>query len=119
MKTIVKLIALVVLTLIIVLTYINKSQAGGPWHDQYCDIEITQIKIVNEQGEVLENRTEEKVVCQDGVKDFLHGMGIADSCQIFTWSMWIGNKEIQQRSIACKKLDGTGYEIVKGYHNIM
>ena len=46
-------------------------------------------------------------------------MGIAESCQMFTWSMWIGGEEVQQRSIACKKLDGEGYEIVKGYHNIM
>ena len=118
MKTIVKLIALVVLTLIIVLTYINKSQAGGPWHDQYCDIEITQIKIVNEQGEVLENRTEEKVVCQDGVKDFLHGMGIADSCVFYYWDMPLGETIVTQRAIACKRLDGSGYEIVQGYHNI-
>ena len=56
---IVKLIALVILTLVIVSTYV---QAGGPWSNQYCDVQITKIKVVNEAGEVLENRTEEKVV---------------------------------------------------------
>ena len=117
MKTIVKLIALVVLTLIIVLTYINKAEAGGPWIDQYCDVETTTIRIVDQSGNVIKELTEEKVVCQDGAKDFLHGMGIADSCQIYTWEMPIGETTITQRDIACHKMDG-GYEIVKGYHSI-
>ena len=117
MKTIVKLIALVVLTLGIVLTYINKADAGGPWSDQYCDIETTTIRVVDQAGNVLEEKTEEKIVCQDGVKDFLHGYGIADSCQMFTWYITLGEEVVEQRSIACHKMDGS-YEIVKGYHNI-
>ncbi len=117
MKTIVKLIALVVLTLVIILTYINKAKAGGPWIDQYCDIETTTIRVVDQSGNVIKELTEEKVVCQDGAKDFLHGMGIADSCQIYTWEMPIGETTITQRDIACHKMDG-GYEIVKGYHSI-
>ena len=111
---IVKLIALVILTLVIVSTYV---QAGGPWSNQYCDVQITKIKVVNEAGEVLENRTEEKVVCNDGAKDFLHGMGIADSCQMFTWDMPLGEVLITQRQIACQKMNGE-YEIVQGYHSI-
>jgi len=117
MKTIVKLIALVVLTLVIILTYINQAKAGGPWHDQYCDVETTTIRVVDQSGNVIKELTEEKVVCQDGAKDFLHGMGIADSCQIYTWEMPIGETTITQRDIACHKMDG-GYEIVKGYHSI-
>ena len=117
MKTIVKLIALVALTLGIVLTYINRAEAGGPWIDQYCDVETTTIRIVDQSGNVVEERTEEKVTCNDGAKDFLHGMGIADSCQIYTWEMPIGATTITQRDIACHKMDG-GYEIVKGYHSI-
>ncbi len=117
MKTIVKLIALIVLTLVIILTYINKAKAGGPWIDQYCDIETTTIRVVDQSGNVIKELTEEKVVCQDGAKDFLHGMGIADSCQIYTWEMPIGETTITQRDIACHKMDG-GYEIVKGYHSI-
>jgi hypothetical protein len=117
MKIIIKLIALVVLTLVIILTYINKAKAGGPWIDQYCDIETTTIRVVDQSGNVIKELTEEKVVCQDGAKDFLHGMGIADSCQIYTWEMPIGETTITQRDIACHKMDG-GYEIVKGYHSI-
>ena len=94
MKTIVKLIALVVLTLVIILTYINQAKAGGPWHDQYCDVETTTIRVVDQSGNVIKELTEEKVVCQDGAKDFLHGMGIADSCQIYTWEMPIGETTI-------------------------
>ena len=116
MKNYLKLIALALLTLVIVLTYINKAEAGGPWDDQYCDIETTSIRIVDTNGIVVEERTEEKVVCEDGVKDFLHGYGIADSCQMFTWNMPLGQVLVEQRAIACHKMNGE-YEIVKGYHN--
>ena len=117
MKTTIKLIALVVLVLIIVLTYINKAEAGGPWIDQYCDIETTTIRVVDQNGVVIEEKTEEKVVCEDGVKDFLHGMGIATSCTFFTWQYPVKNVLVKERSIACQRMDG-GYEIVPGYHNI-
>ena len=117
-NTIFYMIALVMLALGMIIFALGVSaKAGGPWSNQYCDVEVTKIKVVNESGEVIENLTEEKLVCEDGVKDFLHGFGIADSCKIYTWVMPIGNELLEQRSIACKKMDG-GYEIVKGYHNI-
>ena len=95
----------------------SSALAGGPWSDQYCDVEVTQIRVVDSNGKVIENRTEEKLICSDGAKDFLHGMGIADSCQIFTWNMPIGETLITQRQIACHKMNGE-YEIVPGYHSI-
>ena len=118
-RTLYYLASLVLFMVYLVCFVVVPAKAGGPWNDQYCDIETTQIKVVNDKGEVIDNLTEEKLVCQDGVKDFLQGYGIADSCEIFTWSMWINGEEVQHRSIACKKMDGTGYEIVKGYHNLM
>ena len=118
MRTVYYLIALVVgATLLIVFADIEKANAGGPWHDQYCNIETTQIRVVDQQGNVIEERVEEKVHCEDGVKDFLHGMGIADSCQMFTWDMPVGEVLITQRQIACHKMNGE-YEIVQGYHSI-
>ncbi len=115
--TIVKFVALVIITLVILLNYINKAEAGGPWNDQYCDVETTQIRVVDANGNVLEERIEEKVTCKDGVSDFLEGYGIAENCKMFNWMMPMGEKLIPQRAIACKRIDG-GYEIVKGYHNI-
>jgi hypothetical protein len=103
--------------LLVLSTQAQPAQAGGPWSDQYCNIKTTHIKIVDIKGNVVEEKTEEKVECEDGVKDFLHGMGIADSCQYFTWMMPMGQKMVEQRSIACKRMDG-GYEIVQGYHFI-
>ena len=117
MHNVIKLIALVVLTLIIVLTYINKAQAGGPWNDQYCNVKTTQVKVVDTNGVVVKEYTEEIVQCDDGAKDFLHGYGIADSCQMYTWQMPLGETVITQRSIACHKMNGE-YEIVTGYHSI-
>ena len=117
MNTIYYIIALVMLSLGMIIFTIGQSHAGGPWNDQYCDVEITKVKVVNESGQVLENRTEEKVTCNDGAKDFLHGMGIADSCNMYTWQMPLGDTLVTQRQIACHKMDG-GYEIVQGYHSI-
>ena len=118
MNYIYKLIALAVLVLIAGLLFVGtKAQAGGPWNDQYCNVETTQIRVVDTQGNVIESRVEEKVVCEDGAKDFLYGMGIADSCLMFTWMMPLEGTVIRQRDIACHKMNGE-YEIVQGYHSI-
>ena len=61
MKTTINLIALALLTLVIVFTYTNKAEAGGLWSDQYCNIETTTIRIVDQNGIVVEEKTEEKV----------------------------------------------------------
>ena len=103
--------------LVLISTQTQPAQAGGPWSNQYCNIKTTHIKVVDIKGNIVEEKTEEKVECEDGVKDFLHGMGIAESCQYFTWMMPMGQKMVEQRSIACKRMDG-GYEIVQGYHFI-
>ena len=119
MNYVYKLIALAVLTLIVGLLFIgSKAEAGGPWMDQYCDVETTQIRVVDQQGNIIESKIEEKVVCNDGASDFLHDMGIAKSCEMYTWNMPLANVIVTQRQIACEKMDGTGYEIVQGYHSI-
>ena len=118
MRTIYFLLALVGLLVGLVLfVNVEKAHAGGPWSDQYCDVETTTIRVVDASGNVLEERTEEKVTCDDGAKDFLHGMGIAKNCNIFTWDLRLNGTIVPQRTIACERLDG-GYEIVPGYHNI-
>lgn len=93
------------------------TQAGGPWSNQYCNIQTIQVRVVDAAGNTIDIKTEETVQCDDGVKDFLHGMGIAKSCEYFTWMMPLGQTMVEQRSIACKRMDG-GYEIVPGYHYI-
>jgi len=117
MKLTIKLALVVLMIIVIKLVWLSNAEAGGPWNDQYCDVETTTIRIVDASGNVLEERTEEKVTCNDGAKDFLHGMGIADNCEIFTWYMPLGETFIEQRDIACHRLDG-GYEIVPGYHSV-
>ena len=97
--------------------YSTTAKAGGPWNDQYCDVEITKIRVVDQQGNVIENLHEEKLVCNDGASDFLFDMGIAESCNMYTWDMPIGEVIVTQRQIACKKMNGE-YEIVQGYHSI-
>ena len=115
MRTLFWLIVLVVLSFAIF--YSTDAEAGGPWSDQYCDVETTTIRVVDQNGKVISEYTEEVVHCEDGVKDFLHGMGIASECKFFNWDMPLKNSMVTERSIACKSMDG-GHEIVPGYHNI-
>ena len=117
MRIFLKLLALALIIVLIKLFWLGKAEAGGPWSDQYCDVEVTQIRVVNEAGDVIEIQTEEKVVCNDGASDFLFDMGIADSCNMYTWQMPIGEELVTQRQIACHKMNGE-YEIVQGYHSI-
>ena len=116
MKKLYFIIALAFLTIGMII-FATTVHAGGPWNNQYCDVEITKIKVVDQQGNIIDNQTEEKVVCNDGASDFLFDMGIADSCQMYTWDMPVGEVLITQRQIACHKLNGE-YEIVQGYHSI-
>tara|TARA_B100000424_G_C22788240_1_gene423429 strand:+ start:440 stop:805 length:366 start_codon:yes stop_codon:yes gene_type:complete len=117
-NTIFYMIALVMLALGMIIFALGVSaKAGGPWSNQYCDVEVTKVRVVDQNGEVVENLTEEKVVCNDGASDFLFDMGIADSCQMYTWDMPVGEVIITQRQIACHKMNGE-YEIVQGYHSI-
>ena len=118
MRTVYYLIALVgIMVGLVLFANTEKAHAGGPWIDQYCDVETTQIRVVDADGNVIENRVEEKVTCNDGASDFLFDMGIADSCEIYTWDMPVGEVLITQRQIICQKIDGE-YEIVQGYHSI-
>ncbi len=116
MKKLYFVIALAFFTLAMIIFATNVN-AGGPWNNQYCDVEVTKIRVVDQQGNVVKNLTEEKVVCNDGASDFLFDMGIADSCQMYTWDMPVGEVLITQRQIACHKMNGE-YEIVQGYHSI-
>ena len=72
-------LAFMILGLVIFSTTAN---AGGPWSNQYCDVEVTKVRVINQAGEVVDNLTEEKVVCNDGASDFLFDMGIA--CLLYT-----------------------------------
>ncbi len=116
MKKLYYIIGLLFLTLGLII-FSTTADAGGPWNNQYCDIETTQIRVVDSNGNVIEHKTEDKIVCKDGASDFLLDFGIAESCEMYTWDMPVGETVITQRQIACEKMDGS-YEIVQGYHSI-
>jgi hypothetical protein len=96
---------------------IDTVEAGGPWSDQYCTLRTETVITKDAAGKIIDTKTTEKVVCEDGAMDFLHGAKIASSCKMFTWRMPLGQETINKRSMSCKRLDG-GYEIVPGYHSI-
>tara|TARA_Y100000590_G_scaffold452991_1_gene597159 strand:+ start:705 stop:1037 length:333 start_codon:yes stop_codon:yes gene_type:complete len=82
--------------------------------EQYCDIQTTIIKTVDTEGNIIEEKTEEKVVCDDSVKHFLEEAGVAKNCHEYVWMMPLGGELVEQRAIACEKLDGS-YEIIPSY----
>ena len=96
---------------------IDTVEAGGPWSDQYCTLRTETVITKDAAGKIIDTKTTEKVVCEDGAMDFLHGAKIASSCRMFTWRMPLGQETVNKRSMSCKRLDG-GYEIVPGYHSI-
>jgi len=103
--------------LLFVVGNISTVEAGGPWSDQYCNLKTETIITKDASGKIINKQTVEKVKCEDGAMDFLHGAKIAKSCRVFTWDMPLGGTQVTQRSISCKRLDG-GYEIVPGYHSV-
>ena len=103
--------------LLFAVSNIDTVEAGGPWSDQYCTLRTETVITKDASGKIIDTKTTEKVVCEDGAMDFLHGAKIASSCKMFTWRMPLGQETINKRSMSCKRLDG-GYEIVPGYHSI-
>lgn len=108
-----KNLIIIILAFLIWLSYFSKSFSSEQ-SNQYCDIKTTLIKTVDKEGNIIDETLEEKVVCNDGVKNFLQNAGIADECNFYTYYMSLGGQLVERRSLACHKLDG-GYEIIPGY----
>jgi hypothetical protein len=60
---------------------IDTVEAGGPWSDQYCNLRTETVITKDAAGKIIDSKTTEKVVCEDGAMDFLHGAKIASSCK--------------------------------------
>ena len=89
-----RIIFLSLLTVGMVLAYQSVASAGGPWSDQYCNAQIETVIIKNTKGEIVDKKTVETMVCDDGAKDFLAYSGIA-------------NEWIRKKGYVCQKFDGS------------
>ena len=112
----IKNIIILILGALVWLAYTEEVYSANQ-EDQYCDIKTTLIRTVDEKGQVISEKNEETVQCDDGVKDFLQDAGIADDCRYYTWTGMEGYTPVEYRSLACHKLDG-GYEIIPNYSGI-
>ena len=56
---------ILVLTFALLFGLSATAEAGGPWDDQYCNIELTTIRVVDQNGIVIEEKTEEKAAAVD------------------------------------------------------
>ncbi len=98
------------------LAYFDEAHSANQ-ENQYCNIETTLIRTVDENGNTISQKNEEVVKCDDGVKNFLQDAGIAKECKYYNWIGMEGYTPVEYRSLACKKLDG-GYEIIPNYTGI-
>ena len=111
-------IIILILAILVWFAYTEEGFSSEQHEDQYCNIKTTLVRTVDQQGKVINEKSEEQVICDDGVRDFLQDAGIADSCRYYTWNMYLGSIEpVEQRSLVCHKLDG-GYEIIPNYSGI-
>ena len=49
--------------------YQSVASAGGPGATQYCNAQTETVIIKNTQGEIVDKKTVETMVCDDGAKD--------------------------------------------------
>ena len=73
--------------LVLAATQTQPAQAGGPWSNQYCNIKTTHIKVVDIKGNVVEEKTEEKVNLMTG-KKFTQSVNTPRSCDPSTELYW-------------------------------
>ena len=103
--------------ILLIITYavsFNNTIGFTDKKEQFCDIK-TIIEITKDSdGNITDEKTFEQVVCDDGAKHYLEEVGVAKQCMPYVWDMPLGGKLVEQRAIACEKLDGT-YEIIPSY----
>ena len=112
----IKNIIILILGTLVWFAYTEKAYSANQ-EDQYCDIKITLVRTVDENGNIINEKNEEVVKCDDGIKHFLQDAGIAKECKYYNWIGMEGYTPVEYRSLACHKLDG-GYEIIPNYTGI-
>jgi len=85
----------------------SKSEAGGPWSDQYCNAQTETVIIKDAEGNITDKTTVEKMVCDDGAKDFLAYSGIAKECREYWFEMYINQQWVRKKGYVCEKFDGS------------
>lgn len=97
--------------LLVSVLWIAQSEAGGPWSNQYCNLKTETVNVVDANGVVIDSKTTEVLVCDDGVKDFLAYSGIAKECREYYYHINLKGSMIKKKGFVCEKLDGS-YEII-------
>ena len=72
----IKNIIILILSALVWFAYTEEAYSANQ-EDQYCDIKITLVRTVDENGNIINEKNEEVVKCDDGIKHFLQDAGIA------------------------------------------
>ncbi len=85
----------------------STAVAGGPWSDQYCNAKVETVIVKNDKGEVIDQKSVETLICDDGRNDFLAYSGIAKECKEYWFEMYIAGTWQRKRGYVCQKFDGS------------
>ena len=81
----IKNIIILILGALVWFAYTEEAYSANQ-EDQYCDIKITLVRTVDENGNIINEKNEEVVKCDDGIKHFLQDAGIAKECKYYNWN---------------------------------
>ena len=101
----------IAIALLVSVLWTAQAEAGGPWSNQYCNLKTETVNVVDASGKVIDSKTTEVLVCDDGVKDFLAYSGIAKGCREYYYHINLKGYLMKKKGYVCEKLDGS-YEIV-------
>ena len=97
--------------LFLALVWTSLASAGGPWSNQYCNLKTETVIIKDAKGNIIQEDSVEKLVCDDGRKDFLQYSGIAKSRREFWYEISLNGSWVNKKGYVCQKFDGS-WEIV-------
>jgi surface antigen len=78
-----------------------------------CHTEKTVTKTKDEWGDVKVSETS-KTICSDKLGHVLQDTGAAKNCGLYTYTVTLGGRPVQQQGLACEKFNGN-WEVIPNY----
>jgi len=103
----------VLLLIVVGLTGCATGPKVAPPRQQMCDLKTETIVVRGNNGQIISERTVQKMVCNDNQIDrlFQSQSGMSNNCGTFTYQMNMGGNRVWRKGVSCQKPDGS-WEIV-------
>jgi peptide methionine sulfoxide reductase MsrB len=80
-----------------------------------CYVEKTVVKVKDARGEEKVSEVS-KTVCTDRLGHVLQDTGAARYCGLYTYTVTLQGRPVEQQGLACEKFNGS-WEIIANYNN--